>query len=163
MAVLVAERSGAGGEGEEATPPRSEKELQAIRNMVSSALGIDEKRGDKLEVSSMVFENGFLSTPVVETAAVPSYYQYVPFVKYGLLVLGGILLYFLLARPMLRTLQGTSRVVTPLKTVEELEAELAQQELFPKPASDPAMRLRELALQEQGAFTQIIKSWLRES
>ncbi len=163
VAVLVADRPSVGGEGQETTyTPRSEKELVAIRNMVSSALGIDEARGDKLEVSSMPFQNDFLGVPMAETTAAPNYYQYVPFVKYGLLVIGGILLYFLLARPVLKTLQGTGKVATPMKTVEELEAELSQQEVMPRMQADPAERLRELAMQEQGAFAQIIKTWLKE-
>jgi flagellar biosynthesis/type III secretory pathway M-ring protein FliF/YscJ len=50
-----------------------------------------------------------------------------------------------------------------MKTVEELENELELKELPMRPSTNPADRLRELALQEQGAFAQIIKSWLRES
>jgi len=160
VAVLVADRPKADGQGQE---PRSEKELQSIRNMVASALGIDQVRGDKLEVSSMPFENAMFEMAETMPAATPSYYEYVPFVKYGLLVVGAILLYFLLARPVLRTLQGSARVVMPMKTVEELEAELNQTESLPRLQADPAQRLRELAMQEQGAFAQIIKSWLRES
>jgi flagellar M-ring protein FliF len=159
VAVLVADRPGAGGEGQE---PRNEKELQAIRNMVASALGIDLTRGDKLEVSSMPFENAMFEMAETEIAAAPSYYEYIPFVKYGLLIVGAVLLYVLLARPVLKTLQGSSQIAMPMKTVEELEAELSRPDTLPRVQADPALRLRELAMQEQGAFAQIIKSWLRE-
>jgi flagellar M-ring protein FliF len=160
VAVLVADRPGASGEGQE---PRNEKELQSIRNMVSSALGIDAARGDNLEVSSMPFENAIFEMAETEIASAPNYYQYVPFIKYGLLVVGAILLYVLLARPMLKTLQGSSQVTMPMKTVEELESELNRTESLPRGQVDPALRLRDLAMQEQGAFAQIIKSWLREN
>jgi flagellar M-ring protein FliF len=162
VAVLVADRPAGAAEGEPAPAPRSEKELQSIRSMVSSALGIDETRGDKLEVSAMPFESTLFDMAQAETTEAPSLYRYVPFIKYGLLLVGAVLLYVLLARPVLKTLQGSSRVVTPMKTVEELEAELNRTEALPRPQSDPAERLRELALQEQGAFAQIIKTWLRE-
>jgi flagellar M-ring protein FliF len=160
----VADRPAAAGEGEQAGAPvpRDAKEIQSIRAMVSSALGIDEARGDKLEVSSMPFESALFEMASTESMEGPGFFQYLPFIKYGLLIVGAVLLYLLLARPMLRTLQGSSRVVTPMKTVEELEAELNRTEALPRPQSDPAERLRELAMQEQGAFAQIIKTWLRE-
>ncbi len=162
VAVLVADRHTPASEGVEASfTPRSASELTAIRSMVSSALGIDAARGDNLEVSSMPFESGLFEVATAAPDATADLYQYVPFIKYGLLCLGALLLYFLLARPVLKSLQG-AKVVTPMKTVEELEAELAEQPMLPQSTPDPAVRLRELALREQGPFTQIIKSWLRE-
>lgn len=164
VAVLVADRPAVAAAGEEpgAPVPRDAKEIQSIRSMVSSALGIDETRGDKLEVSSMPFESALFEMASSENMEGPGLYQYMPFIKYGLLIVGAVLLYLLLARPMLRTLEGSARVVTPMKTVGELEAELNRTEALPRPQNDPAERLRELAMQEQGSFAQIIKTWLRE-
>ncbi len=170
VAVLVADRPGSGGEGEQSGPtPRSEQELQSINNMVASSIGIDVERGDRIEVSSMPFESAFFAEQLEEPSAATSYYQYLPFIKYGLLCVAGLLLYLLLARPVLRTLRSEAEIVTPLKTVEQLESELAggppAEELDMPEANknlDLASRLRKEAIQERAPYAQIIKRWLRE-
>ncbi len=103
--------------------PRSQAELKALETMVASALGLDTSRGDKIEVTSMPF---LTSTESGDGEGMTDnrFYQYMPFIRYGLLVLGGILLYFFLIRPLMKTL---SRDVTQhYKTVEQMEAEQAR-------------------------------------
>jgi flagellar M-ring protein FliF len=104
--------------------PRSQAELKALETMVASALGLDTSRGDKIDVISMPF---LTSTESGDGEGMTDnrFYQYMPFIRYGLLVLGGILLYFILIRPLMKTL---SRDVTQhYKTVEQMEAEQARQ------------------------------------
>lgn len=162
VAVLVADRMTPGTDGQPATyVPRNDKELSAINTMVSRALGIDGERGDLIEVSSMPFENIFSIEENFGPSPVNTYYDYLPFLKYGLLALGAALLYFLLARPVLKTLSGP-RVVNQMKTVEELEMELSGQKALPQGPVDPAEHLRRHALEQQGPFAKIIKTWLRE-
>ena len=48
-------------------------------------------------------------------------YQYTPLIRYGLLLLGGVLLYLLMVRPLMKTLNR--EVTRHYKTVEQLEAE----------------------------------------
>ena len=73
--------------------PRSQAELKALETMVASALGLDTSRGDKIDVTSMPF---LTSTESGDGEGMTDnrFYQYMPFIRYGLLVLGGILLYF---------------------------------------------------------------------
>ncbi len=162
VAVLVADRMTPGSDGQPATyTPRNEKELASINAMVSRALGIDAERGDLIEVSSMPFENIFSVEETLEASPVNTLYDYLPLLKYGLLALAAGLLYFLLARPVLKTLEGP-KVVTQMKTVEQLEAELKEQLALPAADHDPAALLRKQALEQQGPFAKIIKTWLRE-
>jgi flagellar M-ring protein FliF len=55
VAVLVNEVAGAPIEGEAPSQPRAESELQALRDLVASAVGFDENRGDVVTIKSMAF------------------------------------------------------------------------------------------------------------
>ena len=67
VAVLVNGVPQAGADGETTLTPRSEAELQTLRELVASAVGYDEARGDQITVKSLPFatlgENGTLATP----------------------------------------------------------------------------------------------------
>jgi len=56
VAVLVNEVPTAATDGNTATTPRTEEELAALRELVASAVGIDDARGDVLTLKSMPFE-----------------------------------------------------------------------------------------------------------
>ena len=102
-----------------ATQPRSTAELKSVETMISSALGIDLTRGDKIEVTSMPFLEALEGSPEEETYAKANrLYQYTPFIRYGLLLLAGVLLYFLMVRPLIKTLHRG--VTEHYKTVEEI-------------------------------------------
>jgi flagellar M-ring protein FliF len=125
VSVLVADKVVPGKDKEPAkSEPRSETELKAIETMVASALGLDNARGDKIEVTSMPFLES-AEAAGEEGMATNRMYQYMPFIRYGVLVLGGVLLYLFMIRPLLKTLNRD--VTQHYKTVEEMEAEQAQQ------------------------------------
>lgn len=162
VAVLVADRMVPGNAGEAPkVVPRNEQELLSIENMVKSALGIDQVRGDQLKVVSMPFETSFSDEVVSAPAPVSSIYDYLPYVKYGLILLAGLLAYFLLVRPLLRTLK-TETVTEHYKTVEQLEAELLTHDTRHSLASDPASELRDGIIEGKTTPAQVIKTWLKE-
>jgi flagellar M-ring protein FliF len=164
VAVLVAERKGAPAKGGKPTyVPRNAKELQSIQDMVQSALGLDASRGDKIVVVSRPFESSLLDEPLPAPSPVNKVYPYMPLIKYGLLCLGAILLYFLLVRPMVKTLGGEKQRVEHYKTVEQLEAELSGETPLLGAPEDPATKLRKEILQAQNSPAQVIKSWLKEN
>ncbi|HKK01558.1 MAG TPA: flagellar basal-body MS-ring/collar protein FliF [Desulfuromonadales bacterium] len=163
VAVLVADTSKSGPDGK--TPvyvPRKASELQSIQNMVSSALGIEATRGDQIKVVSMPFQNEFAKMPLTP-APTSGLYRYLPYVKYGLLTLGLLLLYFLLVRPLLKTLQAEAPT-QHYKTVEELENELTDEPRGQLPApADPAQKLRQEMADAQSNPAQVIRKWLKEN
>lgn len=161
VAVLVADRYVAGNEGQQPTHvPRPEKELLSIKNMITSALGLDASRGDKIEVISMPFEGVFSDKEIMETTPTRSLYEYLPYAKYGLLILGSVLLYFLLIRPLLKTV--FSPQPQPLQTVQQLETELMAQEELLSP-NDPTLHIRKQILASETSPTQVIRSWLNKA
>jgi flagellar M-ring protein FliF len=164
VAVLMAERLTVGADGKEpVSVPRNEKEIQGIEQMIKSALGLDEKRGDQIVVVSRPFEPGLGEEPLAEPTPVGNLYKYLPLAKYGLLCLGGVLLYLLLLRPLLKTLQGEAKRIEHFKTVEQLEAELAGQTHLLAAPGDPAVKLRQEIMQGQASPAQIIRNWLKDS
>ena len=62
LAVMVDGASSVGADGKQAWQPRPAEELDRIGSLVKSAIGYDEKRGDHVEVVSMRFTAGELST-----------------------------------------------------------------------------------------------------
>lgn len=67
VAVLVNGVAQAGADGDATLTPRPEAELQTLRELVASAVGYDEARGDLITVKSLPFatlgENGTLAAP----------------------------------------------------------------------------------------------------
>ncbi|MBN8908893.1 MAG: flagellar M-ring protein FliF, partial [Rhodospirillales bacterium] len=55
LAVMVDGTDSTGADGKRSWQPRSPEELERIGNLVKSAIGYDEKRGDRVEVVSMRF------------------------------------------------------------------------------------------------------------
>ncbi len=166
VSVLVADKIIPAKDKEaEKSVPRSEAELLALEKMISSALGIDKSRGDKIEITSM---------PFVQPAAIPAekglgenvLYTYMPVIRYGLLLLAGLLLYLLMIKPLIKTLR--TDVTQHYKTVQQLEEERAKTKQAAEKAElealmrDPVLRIRE-AIQTNPVFAaHILKNWIHE-
>jgi flagellar M-ring protein FliF len=147
------------------TTPRTETELLALKTMISSALGIDKSRGDKIEVTSMPFME---TAEMTEVAGMSEniLYQYMPIIRYGVFLLGGFLVYFLMIRPLIKTLR--TDVTQHYKTVKELEkeqskaAQAEQQAELEALMRDPVLRVRE-AIQSNPIFAaHILKNWIHD-
>jgi flagellar M-ring protein FliF len=164
VAVLVGDRVvPPAEEGAEPTMvPRTEEELQSIRSMITSALGLDETRGDKIEVVAMSFEDTFLGSEVVEAVPTSFMEQILPYNKYALIAVGTALLYFLLIKPIIKSLTtGVGPTTHRFQTVQELESELGQERLLSP--NDPTLRLRKQILASETSPTQVIRSWLNKT
>lgn len=71
IAVLVDGNYSEDADGNKTYAPRSEDELKQIRTLVASAIGYDEKRGDKIEVVNMKF-----SQEITEVAEASFFQQF---------------------------------------------------------------------------------------
>ena len=63
VAVLVDGDYASGADGKQTYTPRSDDELKKLKLLVSSAIGYDEKRGDKIEIVNMKFTDENASLP----------------------------------------------------------------------------------------------------
>lgn len=166
VSVLVADKLTPGAEGAEPTAtPRSAAELKEIEKMVRSALGINDTRGDLINVVSMAFESGFeTEEPMPTPSVIDKVYPFMPLIKYGLLSVAALMAYLLFLRPLLRALRGASDQTEPMKTVQELEAELQAESGMPLLGgpSDPLAQIRQEVLGGDMMPVQVVKNWLRE-
>ncbi len=166
VSVLVADKNDVDANGNiTGTTPRTEEEITSIRNMVSAALGLSSTRGDIINVISMPFS----PTPEAELLAqsLPGnmLYEYLPYAKIGLIFLSALMGYFLLVRPIIKTLRGEVR--EHFKTVEQLERERLeklsiQQEDEQIPVDDAVLILRREINKDPIPTAYIIKNWIQE-
>ena len=168
VSVLVADRVEVDKDGKPAKAiAHTPEELKSIENMVASAIGLVAERGDVINVISMPFvapkEQAVTGGPEAEN----SLYQFIPFIKYGLIAVGIFLLYFLLIRPVVKTMKG--EVKEHYKTVEQLEREqklLQQQQMEPEipveAVDETITQLRREVNQNQAPTAFIIKNWIQE-
>ncbi|WP_374515064.1 flagellar basal-body MS-ring/collar protein FliF [Brevundimonas sp.] len=99
----------ANGEGEPTYAPRSEEEIAQIRALVAAAVGIDEQRGDRIEVQNVRFSREAL--PSGGTEAGSSLFDFTKNdlmrgIELLVLLVTGVLLIFFVLRPLLKTASG---------------------------------------------------------
>ncbi len=165
VSVLVADKVIPGKDKEPAsTQPRTEEELKSLENMVASALGLVKARGDSLNIVSMPFTEPPRDTVTDEGTPANRLYEYLPLLKYGLIGLGGLLLYFVLIRPVIKTMKG--EVTQHNKTVADMEREhaaVAMEDAEPElPPDEMILNMRKDIARNQFPTAYIIKSWIQE-
>jgi flagellar M-ring protein FliF len=153
---------------------RSAKELKTVETMVASALGLNSERGDKINVASMPFMVEADDQLLAEGMPKNLLYEYLPLIKIGLLSLGVLIFYFLLVRPIIKTLK--TEVIDHNKTVTELEqavqdmndakarAEKESEDLIEleEVIPDSLIALRNEVMHNQVPTAYIIKNWINE-
>jgi flagellar M-ring protein FliF len=169
VSVLVADKVSIDEEGKVTeVVARTPEELKSIEDMVASAIGLVAERGDMINVISMPFVAPKQEPLIGDSESENSLYQFIPLIKYGLIGAGILLLYFLLIRPVVKTMKG--EVKEHYKTVDQLEREqklLQQQEqtepeIPAEPIDDTITQLRREVNQNQVPTAFIIKNWIQE-
>lgn len=115
VAVLVDGIRGIDDTGEAVWQPRSEAELAALRDLVASAVGLDEARGDKITIKSLEFEpivaegseatGGLLSSLRPDATAL---------IQVALLAVTALILGLFVLRPILAGRPDTASVIGAL-------------------------------------------------
>jgi flagellar M-ring protein FliF len=157
--------------GESTFVPRSEEEIQKIRELVKNAVGLDETRGDSIEVSTISFgppdiygEQGLLQT-------IMEYMQ-----RLGKPFLNGILIFLfliLVVRPVVMALirpRVAEQEVEEMTGLPEAEERLALAEAeIDEETLDAARRLEnakaqamQLSEKNMDQAVMILKNWLKQ-
>ena len=168
VSVLIADRVEIDEEGKPAsTTPRTAEELKSIENMVATAIGIVPERGDVINVLSLPFVDTDKAVIEESLDSPLLIYEYVPLIKYGLIVLGVFFIYLLLIRPIINTMKGETE--KHFKTVKQLEQEQQQngrsdkeKELPPPPVDEAITTLKKEVMHDQGPAAFIVKNWIQE-
>ena len=175
VSVLVADKiiQPEDEEKEVTTVTHTEEELKVIETMIASALGLNKKRGDVINMTSMPFMETPEDALLAESMPTNLLYEYLPLVKIGLLSFGTLLFYLLLIRPIIKTMRSdvtkhNDRVTELEKAAEELkkakerakiEAALGEEELEP----DSVVLMRSDVMRNHVPTAYIIKNWINEA
>jgi flagellar M-ring protein FliF len=155
--------------------PRSAEELAKYREIVKSAVGYNEARGDRVEVANMPFESR--EQDAQEAAREAQWAVWVQLGRYAVFViLGGLFLLFVL-RPLIKWVTARDMVTVPTlpRTVQELETEMGVSGMLPEageveklpeaPGRRTAQELRtqvaEFVKSEPERAVEIVRLWLR--
>lgn len=102
VAVLVNGTYETGEDGAQAFVPLPEPELQALNDLVASAVGFDEKRGDAITIRSLPFEKPEgLGTGPIEQSAFAGPINVMRLIQMGVLALVALVLGLFVVRPVL--------------------------------------------------------------
>ncbi|SMO74201.1 flagellar basal-body MS-ring/collar protein FliF [Paracoccus laeviglucosivorans] len=156
VAVLVNGVQRADANGGQTLVPRDEAELQSIRELVSSAVGFDETRGDAITVKSLPFASLSEAGTSASAGGLLERLDLNGLIKLALICLFILALVFFLLRPVLKARNAESRAALddsrPLPPPPEAEAmpplspAVAEIDFSPSAGSneDPVARLKEL-------------------
>jgi flagellar M-ring protein FliF len=139
--------------------PRSQKELNDIKDLIARAVGYDEKRGDKIEVLNMPFELEGLNEERELMQKAERQELIKTIATYGALAVVALLLLLFVARPLLRK-DKKGKAALPAGQIrdvyiKETDAEEALGGRKEKPSLGP--------MQDKALVSSVIKDWVRES
>ena len=186
VAVLVGDLPQIAADGSSTTVARSEEELAALRDLVASAVGFDEARGDVITIHSMDLP----ALPAEGTAAdtgwmPPLAIDAMSLIQTAILALVALILALFVVRPLLLTPPQT-RIALPPATpapvpppllTGEIEDEPLRSETAPDPRTrqmvqgqagdvdapaDPVERLRARISERRDETVEILRTWLEE-
>ncbi|MBB4628907.1 flagellar basal-body MS-ring/collar protein FliF [Paracoccus denitrificans] len=180
VAVLVNGVARTEANGEATLVPREETELQAIRELVASAVGFDEGRGDAITVKSLPFASLSQAGTLASAGGFLSRLDLNGLIRIALVGFFALALAAFLLRPLLRSKPAGSPGQAMLDRPERPPALAgARTEGAPAPAvanvvpeidfapagtdgSDPVGRLKELMKSRKDESLQILSGWIEK-
>jgi flagellar M-ring protein FliF len=152
---------------------RTPAEMQEITQLVENAIGFDASRGDQVSVEQLAFEeNAALPAPSFVDRALGTASQAEPLLRYGTVLVGLLLFFFLVAGPALRALAAAPRAAAPRAASAGAPAAAAPapREITPEHAAAEQRKLRaqgvfeqvsETVKREPAQSTRLLESWIR--
>ena len=190
VAVLVNEPATVNAAGETITEPRGEEELAALRELVSSAVGFDEARGDIITIKSMALLSVPPTGTLVETSLLGRLdIDLMSAIQMAILALVTLILGLFVVRPVLSRTTAPQSLPPPAPAEPALSDALTGEISdagFDLPAismnggfagdmegysdlpmmggmpDDPVTRLRTLIGERQEETVEILRSWLED-
>lgn len=145
--------------------PRSEKELEDIRRLISRAVGLNEERGDRIEVINIPFETEAFSDEKEYLEREEKRQLIITLTKYGLYLILGLVLLLVVLRPIVSILRETALLKRSLPGEIENRGEAERigiLEGLAKPALEQKeSKARELDI-DKDVVAAVIKEWIRE-
>jgi flagellar M-ring protein FliF len=188
VAVLVDGIYTKNDKGELAYTDRTKEQLDRIATLVRSAIGFDQKRGDQVEVVNLRFADAPSTAPIAEPSGFLGMLQFTKddvmyFVELGVMMLLGLVVLFMVIRPLVKRILASDEVVAAISGV--LSGPSASDESAPANNGQPLLpgaaasaidvatvqgqvhaqsvhRVGELAERNPNETVAIIRQWLTE-
>jgi flagellar M-ring protein FliF len=168
VAVLVNDETITNAEGQPATQPRSADELEALRELVASAVGFDEERGDVITIRSMSFEP--LPDAGTEAVSAGLPFDMMSLIRLAVLAVVALVLGLFVVRPILA--QG--KLPPPPALPPALAPPVAEGDLPQLGGAgagsgagaggveviDPVTRIRKLLDERKDESARLLQSWI---
>ncbi len=165
VAVLINQPSSAGEGGSEVSAPRSEAEIEAIRQLVAAAIGFNDARGDVVTIQSLPFDrlepagteasSDFIAD-VLQPNLIPALQLVIP-------ALVTIILALFVLRPLLTMSDSEVTTVPRAAAAAPLAPEPSSPQIPTRPQAANLDELQRLAAEDQLATSAVLKSWLEQS
>ncbi|HVP39537.1 MAG TPA: flagellar basal-body MS-ring/collar protein FliF [Candidatus Saccharimonadales bacterium] len=156
VAVMVDGSYQVDAKGARKYTPRSAEEMTKIQNIVRSAVGIDARRGDELEVANVAFDTSALDEVQKDMKKAQTMGLLTKVGgKLGMLAVGVVLLLFLRS-----ALKGVAGAVRPSSAPEELAE--GSQDLVQINRRRMEERISRLARERPQEVALLVRSWMRE-
>jgi len=185
VAVLVNGTAQRAADGTEAIVPRSEVELEALRELVASAVGFDEERGDVITVKSLPFSAMGTEGTLAEPGGILAQLALNDLARLALIGFFALAVAMVVMRPILRSRAAQARLDTSGAASGEilppalapaaltaadggaglpsLPVAASELELMPPAAlADPVARLRDLMRERKEESVRILSGWIAE-
>lgn len=186
VAVLIDGQPVTATDGTITNEPRPESELAILRELVASAVGLDESRGDTLAIRSLTFEAIDTQGTTAEASAWAflSAVDLFQLISLAVLALVALVLGLFVLRPTLRAQPApaltagpealgliagdangaTTAAVALARPADRVaDGEILTEEDEPVTATDPMERLRALIAERQTESVQILQGWLESA
>jgi len=181
VAVLVDGQSVAAQDGSLSWEPRSDEELAVLRELVASAVGLDEARGDVLVLKSLEFQTVAAQGTEAEASFLPTFgpVDLMGVIQIAALAVVALILGLFVIRPVLKSgtaalpPPGGGTLALPGMTDGALTGEIDDGFQLPdlpavdfsggldeQPPEDAAARLRRLMSERQAESLEILRNWL---
>ena len=163
VAVLVNDQSVTDDQGQVTVQPRSTEELDALRELVASAVGFNEERGDVITIRSMSFEP--LPETGTEASAAGLPFDVMSLIRLAVLAVVALVLGLFVVRPIL----AQSRAVPPPASPPALAPPPETDALTAPGGSvtaagveviDPVTRIRKLIDERKDESARLLQSWI---
>lgn len=187
VAVMVDGVVATAADGTRSWSPRSEEELSVLRELVASAVGLDEARGDVLTLKSLEFQPAALPEGTEATASLLPFagpLDLLTLIQTAVLALVALVLGLFVIRPILTSASSRAALAAPMPTLAlpvaagfsgpaldgEVETGFDMADYAtgsrdsPAELADetPAARLRRLIEQRQAESVEILRGWMEQ-
>jgi len=152
--------------------PRSQKEIQDIRNLIARAVGYNEERGDKIEVLNVPFETETLTDEKGFLEATSKKEMIYDMVKYAFYLAILFVVILFVVKPLIGMFKDKATSI-PLKEIDKVKdvytgGQVAKPEAVESGPAEKAPSLTSMqpaianALQDKELVKLILKEWVRQ-